>query len=565
MSESFRYPSSGPLLQLAFDWLAADRTLDSASDRKALDRIADETNSTGVSAERRAHLIEKLVEGLLGEKDTAVTAAITDYLHEWDSLAADLNSGSVKPETHGLRLYPLIRLVCFDLAIRAAVGTFLQQPRNSESGLVVPAFDPAWLDRDAVTRVLKKHHAGSWEALAGSENSRPVQLIFRWRTGESKPSDNSLRQLANDLESAAHPAAQIERELRVAIVVREAFSRLDELLGTEGVDELACAVRSIATKALQALALHGPLSPETLRTMLIQGPRQPAMRGLIELLTAATKHPGVKRDLNQLSLKWAPRIRWWLQVLGDPAELKPRLEHQVPAGLTFSQLIDGARRLRMSIGDPFEESAPDPRFAEAMAALEADPKFQANRLQGLAGEAKAAGNLTRAIQLYTEAARLDPQNVSHLYALGATWGECAGPVAAANAHKFLGAALAIAPDHSRVRVELGIVLCDEGRHAEAEVEFERAAPLEPDWSHLHYARGVNAAARGDLKFAETCLRRSLQLDPARDDVRASLVVVLERDHRGNSLECRELRRGLDKRLPNLWRQRVPRRMRPQPS
>src|SRR5690349_20654349 len=125
MSDPFRYPSSGSLLRLAFKWLVLDQTVDTPTDRKALDRLSDESSPEGVSAERRAELVSTLVEGLLGKEDASVCAAVTDYLREWDRLAVALNAGSVKPETHGLRLYPLVRLASLDLAIRAAVATLL--------------------------------------------------------------------------------------------------------------------------------------------------------------------------------------------------------------------------------------------------------------------------------------------------------------------------------------------------------------------------------------------------------------------------------------------------------
>src|SRR5262245_30946677 len=75
-TDPFRYPSSGPLLRLAFRWLVLDQTISSATDRKALDRFGDESNPEGVSAARRAELVGHLVEGLLGVEDAAVCEAV---------------------------------------------------------------------------------------------------------------------------------------------------------------------------------------------------------------------------------------------------------------------------------------------------------------------------------------------------------------------------------------------------------------------------------------------------------------------------------------------------------
>lgn len=211
---SFRYPSSGPVFARAVDLLALTDALP-ANLRKALVRLADESNPEGVGAEKRGELVARSCAALVGREDPALTAAVTAYLAEWDLLAAALNDGTVAPENPGLAAYPLIRFVGFDVALRLAAAAMLETLRPQTGTLVTaPVVEFRWLHRDALRRTMDQFRTRPLEQIA-SDAKLSLQTVQRWRSGDDAPRPENLLELAASLaEDRKGTMDEIVRELR---------------------------------------------------------------------------------------------------------------------------------------------------------------------------------------------------------------------------------------------------------------------------------------------------------------------------------------------------------------
>jgi len=59
----------------------------------------------------------------------------------------------------------------------------------------------------------------------------------------------------------------------------------------------------------------------------------------------------------------------------------------------------------------------------------------------------------------------------------------------------------------------GLILAEEGRHAEAAKAFRQALGIKPDWAEAHSLLGSALAETGELSEAEKELRQAVQLKP----------------------------------------------------
>jgi Tfp pilus assembly protein PilF len=83
----------------------------------------------------------------------------------------------------------------------------------------------------------------------------------------------------------------------------------------------------------------------------------------------------------------------------------------------------------------------------------------------------------------------------------------------AEAEKALRRALALEPDFVEARYNLGLVLADLMRPAEAEKAFRRVIDLRPDFALAHYSLGLTLLEQKRYAEAEKACRRAIQLRP----------------------------------------------------
>jgi Flp pilus assembly protein TadD len=96
---------------------------------------------------------------------------------------------------------------------------------------------------------------------------------------------------------------------------------------------------------------------------------------------------------------------------------------------------------------------------------------------------------------------------------------------AAEAVPLLERALRIAPGNQEARVNLGTALARLGRMDEAVTEFERAVEEGCREVGVYNALARIHGERGDLATAADWLRRSLEIDPDQERIRALLASI----------------------------------------
>ncbi|MGJ7506751.1 tetratricopeptide repeat protein [Variovorax sp. GT1P44] len=96
-------------------------------------------------------------------------------------------------------------------------------------------------------------------------------------------------------------------------------------------------------------------------------------------------------------------------------------------------------------------------------------------------------------------------------------------------------ALALAPDFADAYLNLGAILCESGRHAEAAALYDLALKHEPDVALLHFNRAVALEDLGRLPEALQGYERCLQLDPAVADAHFNAARL--HDHLGHPREA----------------------------
>ena len=94
------------------------------------------------------------------------------------------------------------------------------------------------------------------------------------------------------------------------------------------------------------------------------------------------------------------------------------------------------------------------------------------------------------------------------------------------------------PSVASIRLDLGIALAEAGRHADALVEFETAAGIEPDSSRAHYNRGRALNDLGKTAASREALSRAIGLN-ARFVPALQLMASIEREA-GNLQAATEL-------------------------
>jgi tetratricopeptide (TPR) repeat protein len=87
------------------------------------------------------------------------------------------------------------------------------------------------------------------------------------------------------------------------------------------------------------------------------------------------------------------------------------------------------------------------------------------------------------------------------------------PPEAAQAVRYLTAAVALRPHNPGVLLNLGVALKDQGHLQAAIAEYQQAIALDPKYATAHYNLGIALADKGDLGGAVAAFRRAIALAP----------------------------------------------------
>jgi predicted O-linked N-acetylglucosamine transferase (SPINDLY family) len=139
-------------------------------------------------------------------------------------------------------------------------------------------------------------------------------------------------------------------------------------------------------------------------------------------------------------------------------------------------------------------------------------------------EAQRRGDTAQAARLYREVLSLDPRHEAacgNLAIIAAQQGDLAA------AERLFRQALALAPNPEGFN-NLGTLLLQQGRPADAIAAHRRAIALRPDYAAAHLALGNALTQHGELDAALAAYRELVRLDPAAADAHNNIGVVLQR-------------------------------------
>jgi protein O-GlcNAc transferase len=122
-----------------------------------------------------------------------------------------------------------------------------------------------------------------------------------------------------------------------------------------------------------------------------------------------------------------------------------------------------------------------------------------------------AGRVREAEAAYSEALRLDPQNIDALHFSGVVAHQQGRQE---EASRLISRALSLNAANPPAHNNLGNVLERQGRLDEAAASFSRAIALQPDYVDAHANLGALRARRGELDDAIACYERASSLAPA---------------------------------------------------
>ncbi len=175
--------------------------------------------------------------------------------------------------------------------------------------------------------------------------------------------------------------------------------------------------------------------------------------------------------------------------------------------------------LYLAVAQVNQSSNLESGIAQLTAGIERYSPQRAQFYLELAEAWRNKGQLAKALPLYKEAVRRDPNVVTGLQKLGTALRRSGQDTEAA---EFLKRAAAIAPDNPFTWHELGLTYQAQAKKADAVAALERAVELDPDMSEAYNNLGVIRLAEGDPARAESAFREAIRIQPDYADAHGNL-------------------------------------------
>ncbi|MFO0590524.1 MAG: tetratricopeptide repeat protein [Polyangiaceae bacterium] len=441
-----------------------------------------------------------------------LTAFIANHAQQWDQMAGALrhHSAPIAYPRHAAGAY--LRLVTIDLAVR--LGAMLWLLRGTEGELPAPVWaEPrgaaGWL-RSTLERAGEARPTRNDIALELGVNFKSVDA---WLDGQSRPEDSNLAKLAKLLSArGVGDETGLLREMRLMFALQALFELISGIVGEGYAREMAdrlIGYANVFPKFLQ----HSKRTKEevdgSMKLSVVAGtfPQSPPWNEFVlRSIWRAEPDPVWRTDLQAVTKPWIHRLQRVAQVLGptDRTKFKREVGHQ-PTDEELDVLMYVVQ------ADQSEKLAQSPRHALAYEECMADPVFAAREYRSIACDASDQGRLPQAIEAARESVRLDPTNAEYHFRLGAyLWMTDQIEEALVECQ----VASQLEPAWDRPRVEIGVILLNTGRLAEAIQHLERTKRelLKPTpW--LLFVRALAHEKGGSVGGAIAAYEELLQIAP----------------------------------------------------
>ena len=447
--------------------------------------------------------------------DKLLTLTMAGYAKRWDELAGFMRSASAPVERPDLAATAYLRLATIDLALRLSALLWLANSPSLDESV------PTWAEPKGGAKYLK----GLLDKCGSSASTRDklsVQVgvsyntVDSWLDAGARPSLTNLQRIAEHLAphiEGAEPSTLLV-QLRLNYCLSSICDILARYVGRDTVLDLAAALMRFTSRNLQGLRTFSKLPPDDAAmaqiAILICGARFHSCEYLTRALWRSERDLVWRADLQASSKPWDLRLGHVMKGLGGIDQSLKTLqdEYGIPEEVA-ANLLDKA--LRESPADPtIPEWIPHDTLEEMnFVRIKGDAAYSARNRITQYQWAKAKGDLDTAIRHVKRAVELQPENALYHFELAAALG-MAGEVSEGIQECWI--ADGLDPSWEFPKVEVGIILLNAGRNAEALVHFEQMAQTQENLSgHLAFNLGVARCRCGQYGPALEALLRVVEL------------------------------------------------------
>lgn len=518
----------------------------------------------------------------------AFSEALVRWGRWWNEVAVAVNVNTYPVTKVADLAWAPLRLVALELGVRLGALEVAERLRGDSMQPLSTWLEPdlgAWLkakmaergltieglaDRLGVTRntvdawrqgksLPTKHQviADLAKALAseGEENQDSVAAM-RLRVGVTALRERLLGLVGKDRFDDLLAGLQLvaRRTVERLEFLRNAYETIEPPAGMRALEDL------LAWKRMNDL--HKNELPSDARSVATGGLGSSLGRSLCEHLAGLAEYrPQVRADFGALrGGDWASSIQNVYRLLGTVEHVASLSDDELTEFLPPIQERDeGELREMMKMVAPiwtetqlkldgFDYVVPEGMH---VVRVELPPQIQAVQSSEYAAQLEASGDLMGAIAYELKAVALSPETPVSRFRLGAYLGQLAaqmqfakvqgmrppGPLGellmmvrgniedvVADSLKELREAVRLDPEFGNARNEIGIVLSNVGRHAEAELAFVEAEPFHGEHAHHWYCRGNTLLALGRFEEAALAFEKAKALNRGDDHLDARMML-----------------------------------------
>ena len=451
-----------------------------------------ETRATAVRAFIDVLLVDDLLPGDVDRNGvrSVATEAFASLLGHWDE-ASGLARSTWRVTRWDHAYVPWLRLLLLDVAVRAAAMMVLK-----DWPMPGPACWTAVGEGNGLAKIIKNVGAGK-KGFSGNKLSKLAgvsrKTVTAWMNGRQVPQSEQIEQLAYALaEYDDHEPVDLGLALRVAAATVDAVGVLRSNLGERATTRMVDAFASYLGAAHEYMAnsdLEGPVRQMRMWQVVFEGAR--AVPEVMDHFSTLTLDQQLHADFAALATAdWGQRVIGWYRQgdLQQPEATKAQMAALFDdSDLDIDDFFDGIAGLILlpaPLGLPDED--------RQWVRMSGDTDFKKGNREQQYTRASHAGDYRGALPHARRLVELDETNAKYRLWLGATLSKL-GQVDEALMECRIGAQLD--PAWCMAAAEVGVILLDQGRTAEALPVFEGLLAARPPRTpgeavHVNYTHGV---------------------------------------------------------------------------
>ena len=446
-----------------------------------------------------------------------ISTAVAWYADRWDELVGYMRSISAPVERPDLAAISYLRLAVIDLALRTSALVWLAELPTPDEGR------PLWAEEKGGAKFLRQLLERCGEARPTRDRlSERLGVTFNtldsWLDTEVRPSESNICGLAKELSShiPGYTADALGVQLRRHYTLCDICDLLARYVGRDAVLDLAAALTRFTSRNVAGLREYSKLTQDDAASaqfvILLLGSQFASTEYLLRALWRRETDAIWKTDLLAASRPWHLRLQHIAQHLGGLNKAVQIAQDEF--GIPQSESLGLMERVAHSVqADLTRFHISDPSELEGMTVvrIRGDAKFSARNRMIQYAQARAEGDLPRAILNVSRAVKLQPENAEYRFHLGATLGT-AGDIEGGIHECWISAQLE--PTWDLPRVEIGIILLNASRHEEAKEHLEAtASSLGEMTPHLAFNLGVARLRCNDPSGALHALEKCIESKP----------------------------------------------------